>query len=389
LDEACRFDVRFRFLTHGLAPDFRTLCRFRREQASRLGDLFRQTVELCTQVGLVLLQQVAVDGTKVQANRSRSALAAAEQAFAQVLAQAEAADGEVPEGTRAAAKEECALMKVVGEGIKPAYNAQVAVDGAHQVIVAQELTRAPQDRGQLAPLLAQVEANCGAAPEAVLADGGYLDQEDLRTVEEQGTTPYLPVREQGVGRLEWVEAEQAFRCPQGHFLRRYRSRAGREIYRTDRCRGCLQAKGCGVKGDSKEVHVATAPKGTGGGALSRLANRMARGGKEIYAARSKTVEPIFAFFKYNWGFRRFRLRGKTGAGSEWSLLCIAHNLGRWIRAWAGKLAPAGGPGAAVLPSVGLVSSLLWSLFCARLAFRGWGRSRTLARGASALGLSHI
>jgi len=349
LEAACRYDGRFRFLTFGLRPDFHTLCRFRRDQAERLGSLFRQTVGLCQEIGLVFLKRVAADGSKVWANRSRRALAAAERAFALALAEAEAADADLapeaasPATPGSAGDEECALMKVAGEGIKPAYNAQVVVDGAHQVIVAQEVTTAPNDQGQLAPLVAQVEANCGAAPETVLADGGYLNQDDLETVEAQGTTPYLPVPAQGVARMEWVAEEQAFRCPQGHWLRPYRVRKGKQIYRTTRCRGCPEATACGVKGRYKEVHVVS-----GGGALCRLATRMANGGKTLYQARSKIVEPIFAFFKHNRGFRRFLLRGRRGAGAEWSLLCLAHNLGKWARAWAGKLAPAAAPAAVLI-----------------------------------------
>jgi len=349
IDAACRFDARFRFLAHGLRPDFRTLCRFRREQAERLTLLFRQTVELCQEMGLVFLRQVATDGSKVRANRSRRALAEAERAFAVALEEAEAADTEIPADPPAAAagpssgEEECALMKVAGEGVKPAYNAQVAVDAAHQVIVAQAVITAPHDQGQLASLLAQVEANCGAAPEAVLADGGYLNQDDLETVEQQGTTPYLPVPEQGVARMEWVEEQQAFRCPQGHGLRPYRRRKGRQIYRTTHCQGCPEAAACGVTGGAKEVHVLA-----GSGALRRLATRMANGGKAIYRDRSKIVEPIFAHFKHNRGFRRFLLRGRRGAGAEWSLLCIAHNLGKWAAAGAGRVAPTAAP-AAILP----------------------------------------
>jgi transposase len=338
LDAACRYDVRFRFLTHGLRPDFRTLCRFRRDQAEALKRVFRQTVALCQEIGLVFLKQVATDGSKVRANRSRRALVEVEGAFALALEEAEAADGEIPPEAAGAPEEECAFMKVAGEGIKPAYNAQVAVDGAHQVIVAQDLIAAPNDQGQLAPLLAQVEENCGAAPEAALADGGYLNQDDLETVEQQGATPYLPVPETGVARMEWGEEEQAFRCPQGHWLRAYRFRKGKRIYRTTRCAGCPQAAACGVTGRAKEVHVTS-----DGGALRRLAGRMANGGKELYRSRSKIVEPIFAFFKHNRGFRRFLLRGRRGAGAEWSLLCIAHNLGKWAAAWLGRLSPTSAP----------------------------------------------
>ena len=332
LEAACRFDVRFRFLAHGLRPDFHTLCRFRRKQAEALKRLFRQTVELCQERGLVSLGRVATDGSKVRANRSRRALTEAERAFALALEEAETADAEIPAETPA--EEECALMKLAAEGIQPAYNGQLAVDEANQVIVAQEVIAAPNDQEQLAPLVAQVEMNCGEAPEAVLADGGYLNQEDLEQVERQGITPYLPVPGQGVARMEWVEAEQAFRCPQGELLQAYRIRNGKRIYRTTRCQGCPQAKACGVRGRAKELHLLP-----DSGALRRLVGRMKERGKTIYRARSKIVEPIFGRFKHNWGFRRFLLRGRQGARAEWSLLCIAHNLRKWAAGWAAPVAP--------------------------------------------------
>jgi len=377
LEALCKYDVRFRFLAYGLRPDFHTICRFRRNQAEALKQLFRQTVMRCQARGLVSLGRVATDGSKVRANRNREALREAERAFALALEEAETADADIPaetpaeeggalrksaaqaevarparvreeaaaipaEGPAEAASSErptpkeqaCALMKTT-EGIKPAFNGQLAVDEANQVIVAQDLIVAPNDQGQLAPLLLQVEQNCGEAPEAVLADGGYLNQEDLEQVERQGITPYLPVPEQGLARMEWVEAQGAFRCPQGNYLRPYQNRNGKQVYRTTRCSGCPQAAACGITGRAKELHVLP-----DSGALRRLVARMKAGGKTIYRARSKIVEPVFACFKHNWGFRRFLLRDRRGAGAEWSLLCIAHNLRKWAAAQRGPAAPA-------------------------------------------------
>lgn len=49
-------------------------------------------------------------------------------------------------------------------------------------------------------------------------------------------------------------------------------------------------------------------------------------GKEIYCQRKKIVEPIFGQMKSNAGFRRFRLRGWDKTGSEWTLVCLVHNI---------------------------------------------------------------
>src|SRR5271157_3039200 len=53
------------------------------------------------------------------------------------------------------------------------YNAQLAVDGKAQVIVAAEVTQQSNDQQQLVPMLEQVKQNVGAQPQAVSADAGY------------------------------------------------------------------------------------------------------------------------------------------------------------------------------------------------------------------------
>ena len=347
LDRACRRDDAFQFLAHGLTPDFRTLCRFRRRHQAHFAGLFEQTVTLCQAAGLVSLAHVAIDGTKLRANRSKAGLAQAQAEFRQALAEAEVADGDLPEESEAEptavlpeVAEEARFMKS-GAEVVPAYNAQLAVDADHQIIVAQQVRTEPADQGLLGPLAQQVQDNCGQTPQAVSADGGYLTEADVAQLDESGTQLHLPRRASGAADLEWVEAEGAYRCPAGQWLRPCRVRAGKQIYRTNRCRGCPQAAECGITGKTKEVHVPRADTARG-----RLERRMAsEAGQAVYAARKQIVEPVFGRFKHNWNWRRFLLRGRSGAQAEWSLGCASHNLRKLIQAGA----PAGdrstaGPG---------------------------------------------
>jgi hypothetical protein len=272
---------------------------------------------------------VAVDGTTVRANRSGHALAAAKEALTQALEEAEQADADIPEEEPgpSAGDEEAEFMKT-SEGIKPAYNAQLVVDSAHQVIVAQEVMTQASDKGHLPVMVGQVEANCNAPPEGVSADGGYYAEAPVEQLEGQGSKVYLPLPESGERKFEWVEEQGAYRCPQGHLLHRYRERRGRQIYRTHHCKGCPRTAACGVKGQVKEIHVPLP-----GTPLGRLAGRMRTAeGQAIYAARQQIVEPVFAWFKHNRGFRRFLLRGRRGVSAEWSLMCIVHNLAKWAQA---------------------------------------------------------
>jgi transposase len=322
LERACKRDDGFRFLAHGLRPDHNSICRFRRRHAQQLPELFVQTVGLCQEAGLVGLGQVAVDGTKVRANRSKRALAAAKEAFERALREAEEADSEEP-----GEQEECEFMKTQ-EGVLPAYNAQAAVDGDHQVIVAEEVSRVPNDTGHLSPMVGQTLEACGNAPERVTADGSYYTREGVREVEGMGTEVYLPTREPGQAKVEWVEREGAYRCLAGHWLRASRVERGRLVYQWCGCGGCAKKKACGVKGKTKRVYVwlHTTPVG-------RVRARMKTAeGQAIYRARKQIVEPVFGRLKHNLGFRRLLLRGLSGARIEWSLMCMGHNLRKWARA---------------------------------------------------------
>jgi len=316
LARACRKDDDFRFLAHGLTPDFRTLCRFRHMFLEQLKQLFRETVRLCREAGLVELGHVAIDGTKMRANRSRKALAL----LLQSLQEAEQAEADLVR------QEEAAFMKLADGGVRPAYNAQAAVDGAHGVIVAEAVTCQAEDKGQLAPMVAQVKANCEAAAEKVTADGGYYSEQGIAAVEQESEL-YVRPPTLGGGRLTWVEEEQAFRCPRGHLLKACKQRHGRMVYRTSRCGGCPQAAKCGIKGRNKEVHVPLpdTPLGKVG------ARMLTAAGQALYRQRQMVVEPVFGVFKHGWRFRRFHLRGRHGAAAEWSLLCTAHNLMKYVR----------------------------------------------------------
>jgi transposase len=64
-------DVSFIYLAGGQKPDYRTLARFRRRNASEIEKLFKQTVIICARLGMVNLGHIALDGTKIKANTSK------------------------------------------------------------------------------------------------------------------------------------------------------------------------------------------------------------------------------------------------------------------------------------------------------------------------------
>ena len=89
-----------------------------------------------------------------------------------------------------------AIMKTSAEGFQQCDNAQVAVDGEHQLIVATELTSNASDQGAMVGLLDEVEETFDAQPGTVLADAGYCNERDLSELEGRGIDGYVsPGRE--------------------------------------------------------------------------------------------------------------------------------------------------------------------------------------------------
>jgi transposase len=162
-----------------------------------------------------------------------------------------------------------------------AYNGQIAVDSAAQIIVASEITQQSNDKQQLAPMLKRVEQNMGAKPEAATADTGYFSAEQVNDERVRNIDLYVAIGKQKHGESE--VATEASPPPE----------------------------------DSERAQM-----------RQRLQTEQ---GKAIYRMRKAIVEPVFGQIKEWRGFRRFSLRGLEKAGAEWKLICLTHNLLKLFR----------------------------------------------------------
>ena len=79
-----------------------------------------------------------------------------------------------------------------GKHFVQAYNAQAAVDSAHQVIVAAEVTNKPTDRGQAEPMMEVVKVNTGQLPCQMSADAGYFSTDAVKNLTTIGIDVYMP-----------------------------------------------------------------------------------------------------------------------------------------------------------------------------------------------------
>lgn len=166
-----------------------------------------------------------------------------------------------------------------------AYNAQAAVDGTVQVIVAAAVTQEANDKQQLVPTLTEATANCGASCTAASGDAGYFSETAVTDAALAGIALYVPP-----DRLKHGEAP--------------------------------------------------APAGDDGTVSGKMrATLQTVAGHAVYALRKAIVEPVFGQIKGPRGFRRFAFRGLTKVQAEWQLICLTHNLLKLFRAgWHPRLA---------------------------------------------------
>src|SRR5271170_341510 len=77
------------------------------------------------------------------------------------------------------------------DGFVQAYNAQAAVDGEAQIIVAHDVTQSAGDCGQLIPMTDAIEINLGRKPEQLSADAGYCSEANLKALENRNIDAYV------------------------------------------------------------------------------------------------------------------------------------------------------------------------------------------------------
>jgi transposase len=161
------------------------------------------------------------------------------------------------------------------DGFVQGYNGQIAVDAAHQVIVAHRLVTTSTDYHALVPLLDSLHADLGRKPREVSGDAGFASEANLAVLKERRIKGYLPPG---------------------------RARHG-------------------------EAHAAGHRKLTNRPLMSAMAQTLKRAGRRSrYRLRKQVVEPVFGQMKQARGFRQFLLRGLDQVRAEWAMICTVHNL---------------------------------------------------------------
>ena len=367
LERASYDSVAFRFIAANDHPDHDTIATFRRRFLKEIEALFVQVLLLAREMGVLKLGTVALDGSKIHANASRHSALSYEHAgkieaqlqgeVAELLARAEAADGaDIPDGmsipeelsrredrlarlataraklaaraqeryarelaeheanlaARAAktattgkkpggpppappaagplpkdqinlTDEDSRIMPVAGGGFEQCYNAQAAVAAGSLLVVGADVTQAPNDKQQIEPMLdalAQLADALGQA-DTLLADSGYFSAGNVAACAAAGIDPLI------------AAGRQPHHPPLGEFF------------------------------------ADPPPPAENPTPVQAMAHRLqTRAGRDLYALRKQTPEPVFGIIKSVMGFRQFMLRGIDKVRGEWRLVTMAWNLKR-------------------------------------------------------------
>ena len=382
LEREAQRNVEMMWLTGRLAPDFKTIADFRKDNGPAIRAACRQFIALCRRLDLFAHAVAAIDGSKFKAvnGRDRNFTRASiqrrieqvEASITRYLSALETADrqeGDLAQTKAVRLKDKIAALREQMKGFKAlevqvhaaadqqisltdpdargmttsgrgtttiGYNVQTAVDARHHLIVAHEVTNVGHDRDQLVNMSTQAKAAMGVEALEVLADRGYFEGEEVRACEALGVTPILPrpltssSRSKGrFGKQDFIyqTKDDTYRCPAGEALTyRYTSDEKGKMMRsywTTRCPECPLKSRC-TSGLQRRIkrweHEAF---------IDAMQERLDRAPRSMRTRRA-TVEHPFGTLKAWMGATHFKLRTLEKVSTEMSLHVLAYNLKRMI-----------------------------------------------------------
>jgi transposase len=380
LERECQRNVELMWLTGRLAPDFKTIADFRRDNGPAIRNVCRRFVELCRGLKLLSGDMVAIDGSKFKAVNSRDRNYTAgkidkrqqqiEESVQRYLDMIETADRTSPTGFDvktvhlyekiALLRQQMRELEQIKKQLKTqpdrqlsltdpdsrsmtsggkrtgtvGYNVQTAVDTKHHLIVEHEVTNIGGDHGQLSRIASSAKSAMGKLKLKVLADRGYFSGPDIRACELAGITTYVPKPLTSASRKKglftkrdfiYVARSDEYRCPAGEraILRFKTVENGMNlnVYWPSACPRCHLKERCSPS-DYRRIrrweheHV-----------LEAMQRRLDRK-PDAMTIRRSTVEHVFGTLKHWMGATHFQTRTLGKVSTEMSLHVLAYNLKR-------------------------------------------------------------
>src|SRR3984957_2739697 len=383
LERETQRNIELMWLTGRLAPDFKTIADFRRDNGAAIRAVCGQFVELCRRLKLFTRAIVAIDGSKFKAvnNRDKNYTVAKvtgrmEQVNASIarylraLDQADREESDIAEAKSGRLKEKIAglrqqmlALKVMEQTVQDApdhqvsltdpdarsmatsgkgtatvgYNVQIAVDAEHHLIVAHEVINQGYDRHQLAPMALKTQQATGREQITALADRGYFNGDQVLSCEGTGVAPIVPKTLTSSGakrglftRQDYIyDAEHDhYTCPAGAKLTKIRRRVD-HTEDFDRYRHLSACSACPLRPRCTPTQRRIIKRWEDEDVLDRMQDRLPPM-PDAMAVRRQTVEHPFGTLKAWMGATHFLTRTLDKVRTEMSLHVLAYNLRRMI-----------------------------------------------------------
>ena len=382
LERETQRNVELMWLTGRLAPDFKTIANFRRDNGAAIRAACAQFIVLCRQLGLFTRSVVAIDGSKFKAvnNRDKNFTMAKvakrmEQVDASIvrylaaLDRADRDESDVAEArtTRIKGKivrlrQQMQALQAMKEKVQDApdqqisltdpdarsmatsgrgtgivgYNVQTAVDAEHHLIVAHEVINVGHDRAQLEPMARRAHDAMGCEELTALADRGYFNGEQVLACEGTSISPCVPKtvwpHERGLfTRQDFIyDAENdLYTCPAGQKLTKGLARSDRRDD-IDHYRHLTACFTCSLRPKCTPDKLKRLKRWRHEHVLDKMQARLDHM-SDAMGIRRQTVEHPFGTLKLWMGSTHFLTKTLAKVRTEMSLHVLAYNMKRMIQ----------------------------------------------------------
>jgi transposase len=383
LEREAQRNVELMWLTGRLAPDFKTIADFRRDNGEGIRNVCRRFVQLCRDLKLFTQAIVAIDSSKFKAVNSRDRnftpgkvdkrQEQIEESIQRYLTALETADRTQPAEVEAKTerlrekistlREQMRRMETIREELKKrldeqisltdpdarsmvsqakgtgvvGYNVQAAVDARHHLIVTHEVTNVGSDRAQLTKMGTATKVAMGKDRLQAVADRGYFSGSEIKACTEAGITPLVPKpmtsNAKAEGRFSkadfiYIAKDDEYQCPAGeraiHRFTTVEHGLTLNRYWPSACPRCPLKTQCttsSYRRITRWEHEAV---------LEAMQRRLDRKPGAM-TLRRRTIEHVFGTLKHWMGSTHFLTRGLQRVGTEMALHVLAYNFKRVIK----------------------------------------------------------
>jgi transposase len=382
LEREAQRNLELIWLTGRLAPDFKTIADFRKDNGGAITAVCSRFVALCRKMKVFSHAVVAIDGSKLKAVNSRdrnftvgkikARRRQLDESAARYLAELDRADRDptlLPEGRVPHLKEKLAKLRaqmetlnVIEKQLEDApdhqisltdpdarsmtssgrgtgtvgYNVQAAVDAEHHLIVAHEVTNEGHDRNQLATMAKKAKKALGTDHMTAVADRGYFNAHEILACEQADIIPLVPKpltsNSKAEGRFDkrdfiYDPTRDEYKCPAGErAIHRFASEENGMTLHKYWSSACPR---CPIRAECTTASYRRITRWEHEHVLETMQMRLdAR--PQAAVARRQTVEHVFGTLKSWLGTTPLLTKTLPKVGTEISLAVLAYNMKRMI-----------------------------------------------------------